>query len=113
MTEHKILRLGHHGDGIAEGPLYAPVTLPDEVVITAKQTHKCTEDGVIEIPKRDRVNKLLSVKQIPANKGLDHKLRSKLRKKEASSIKDSIEFLKADLKKLQDELKAIEPLEKK
>lgn len=32
MTEHKILRLGHHGDGIAEGPVYAPITLPGEVV---------------------------------------------------------------------------------
>ena len=32
MTEHKIIRLGHHGDGIAEGPLYSPVTLPGEVV---------------------------------------------------------------------------------
>jgi 23S rRNA (uracil1939-C5)-methyltransferase len=32
MTEHHILRLGHHGDGIADGPLYAPLTLPGEVV---------------------------------------------------------------------------------
>ncbi|NUH66913.1 class I SAM-dependent RNA methyltransferase [Sulfitobacter sp. S0837] len=32
MTEHKILRLGHHGDGIAEGPLFAPMTLPGETV---------------------------------------------------------------------------------
>lgn len=32
MTKHQILRLGHHGDGIAKGPLYAPLTLPDEVV---------------------------------------------------------------------------------
>ncbi len=32
MTEHTILRLGHHGDGIAEGPLFAPITLPGEVV---------------------------------------------------------------------------------
>ncbi|MEX3316198.1 class I SAM-dependent RNA methyltransferase [Sulfitobacter sp. PS-8MA] len=32
MTEHEILRLGHHGDGIAEGPLFAPMTLPGETV---------------------------------------------------------------------------------
>jgi len=32
MTEHKILRLGHHGDGIAQGPLFAPMTLPGETV---------------------------------------------------------------------------------
>ncbi len=32
MTQHSILRLGHHGDGIAEGPVFAPLTLPGEVV---------------------------------------------------------------------------------
>lgn len=32
MTEHTIERLGHHGDGIAEGPIFAPLTLPGEVV---------------------------------------------------------------------------------
>lgn len=32
MTEHHILRLGHHGDGIAEGPIFAPMTLPGETV---------------------------------------------------------------------------------
>lgn len=29
---YEIIRLGHHGDGIAEGPLFAPMTLPGEVV---------------------------------------------------------------------------------
>ncbi|SFE15194.1 23S rRNA m(5)U-1939 methyltransferase [Sulfitobacter brevis] len=32
MSEYKIHRLGHHGDGIAEGPVYAPLTLPGELV---------------------------------------------------------------------------------
>lgn len=32
MTEHQIIRLGHHGDGIATGPIYAPMTLPGETV---------------------------------------------------------------------------------
>jgi len=32
MTTHTIIRLGHHGDGIADGPLYAAITLPGEVV---------------------------------------------------------------------------------
>ncbi|MFO7759884.1 MAG: class I SAM-dependent RNA methyltransferase [Roseovarius sp.] len=40
MTRHIITRLGHHGDGIAEGPVYAPRTLPGEVVTG-------TEDGQI------------------------------------------------------------------
>lgn len=30
--EYDIIRLGHHGDGIAEGPVYAPLTLPGERV---------------------------------------------------------------------------------
>ncbi|KIC40395.1 RNA methyltransferase [Ruegeria sp. ANG-R] len=33
MTQHyTIIRLGHQGDGIADGPIYAPRTLPGEVV---------------------------------------------------------------------------------
>ncbi|MGY6548540.1 MAG: class I SAM-dependent RNA methyltransferase [Roseinatronobacter sp.] len=32
MAEVTILRLGHQGDGIAEGPVFAPRTLPGEIV---------------------------------------------------------------------------------
>lgn len=32
MTEYKITRLGLYGDGIAEGPIFAPMTLPGETV---------------------------------------------------------------------------------
>ncbi len=32
MTEIRIERLGHHGDGLADGPIFAPRTLPGEVV---------------------------------------------------------------------------------
>lgn len=32
MTEHVIKRLGHLGDGIADGPVYVPGALPNEVV---------------------------------------------------------------------------------
>jgi 23S rRNA (uracil1939-C5)-methyltransferase len=32
VVETTIDRLGHHGDGIAEGPVYVPLTLPGEVV---------------------------------------------------------------------------------
>jgi 23S rRNA (uracil1939-C5)-methyltransferase len=32
MTEYKILRLGIQGDGVAEGPVFAPLTLPGETV---------------------------------------------------------------------------------
>ena len=43
-TEHLIERLGHHGDGIAAGPVFAPLTLPGEQV-----------SGVVE---RDRLGDL-------------------------------------------------------
>lgn len=32
MTTYTIIRLGHHGDGIADGPVFAPSTLPGETV---------------------------------------------------------------------------------
>ena len=32
MVEITINRLGHHGDGIADGPIFAPLTLPGEVI---------------------------------------------------------------------------------
>ena len=32
MSEHHIIGLGQHGDGIPEGPVFAPMTLPGEVV---------------------------------------------------------------------------------
>ncbi len=32
MTQLTITRLGHHGDGVAEGPVFVPRTLPGEVV---------------------------------------------------------------------------------
>ena len=32
MIQASILRLGHHGDGIAEGPVYVPRALPGELV---------------------------------------------------------------------------------
>ncbi|XDA98202.1 class I SAM-dependent RNA methyltransferase [Sulfitobacter sp. LCG007] len=32
MGEYLIERLGHHGDGVATGPVFAPLTLPGEVV---------------------------------------------------------------------------------
>lgn len=32
MSQITIQRLGLHGDGIAEGPLFAPLTLPDEII---------------------------------------------------------------------------------
>ncbi len=32
MSEHHITRLGYQGDGIADGPVFAPLTLPGETV---------------------------------------------------------------------------------
>jgi 23S rRNA (uracil1939-C5)-methyltransferase len=54
MTEHTITRLGHHGDGIADGPLYAPITLPSEVV-TGRIDGQTLRDVKVVTPSDDRV----------------------------------------------------------
>lgn len=54
MTEHEILRLGHHGDGIAEGPIFAPMTLPGEVV-TGVVDGQMLRDIRIQTPSDQRV----------------------------------------------------------
>ena len=54
MTEYRITRLGHQGDGIAEGPVYAPMTLPGEVV-TGTLDGARLADIRIQTPSGDRV----------------------------------------------------------
>ncbi|MGI3210290.1 class I SAM-dependent RNA methyltransferase [Roseovarius tibetensis] len=54
MTGHRITRLGHHGDGIADGPVYAPRTLPGEVV-TGVMDGQTLRDIRILDPSPDRV----------------------------------------------------------
>ena len=54
MTEHHILRLGHHGDGIAEGPIFAPMTLPGETV-TGEIEGQQLRDVRIVTPSEQRV----------------------------------------------------------
>ena len=54
MEQHHIIRLGHQGDGIAEGPLFAPLTLPDEIV-TGIVDGKTLRDVKIVTPSEFRV----------------------------------------------------------
>ncbi|MBO9452388.1 class I SAM-dependent RNA methyltransferase [Tropicibacter sp. R16_0] len=55
MTQqYTIARLGHQGDGIAEGPIFAPRTLPGEVVTGDVDGQQLTEIR-IETPSDDRV----------------------------------------------------------
>ncbi|WP_224816562.1 class I SAM-dependent RNA methyltransferase [Hasllibacter sp. MH4015] len=54
MAEVTIQRLGHHGDGIAEGPVYAPLTLPGEVVAGDVSGDRIPSPSVIT-PSPDRV----------------------------------------------------------
>lgn len=49
---HRIERLGHQGDGIAAGPLYAPMTLPGEVVSGTAQGQRLTDIRIIEPSER-------------------------------------------------------------
>lgn len=47
MTEYTIKRLGHQGDGIAEGPVFAPLTLPGEVVTGQLDGQKLTDIRIV------------------------------------------------------------------
>ncbi|WP_375174082.1 class I SAM-dependent RNA methyltransferase [Pseudooceanicola sp.] len=55
MSEFRIERLGHHGDGIAPGPLYAPMTLPGEVVEGLVEGDRLTDLRILT-PSSDRVS---------------------------------------------------------
>jgi 23S rRNA (uracil1939-C5)-methyltransferase len=54
MTEHRIKRLGIFGDGIADGPVFAPMTLPDETV-SGTLEGTMLRDIKIVTPSEDRV----------------------------------------------------------
>jgi len=54
MDEFRITRLGHLGDGIAEGPYFAPLTLPGEI-ITAKRDGEKLKDVKVVTPSSARV----------------------------------------------------------
>lgn len=54
MTEHLIIRLGHQGDGIAAGPVFAPMTLPGEVVTGTCDGARLTDIRVLT-PSAERV----------------------------------------------------------
>jgi 23S rRNA (uracil1939-C5)-methyltransferase len=54
MTDHRIERLGHHGDGIAAGPVYAPVTLPGELV-SGRLEGQVLRDVRVQEPSENRV----------------------------------------------------------
>ncbi|MEP0155149.1 class I SAM-dependent RNA methyltransferase [Pseudophaeobacter sp.] len=53
-TTATILRLGHQGDGVAHGPLFAPRTLPDEQVSGVQEGSQLT-DIRIETPSEHRI----------------------------------------------------------
>ena len=55
MTNHKILRLGVRGDGIADGPVYVPMALPGEMV-SGKETDSVLAEMRIIDPSPDRVS---------------------------------------------------------
>ncbi len=54
MTEHVIERLGHQGDGIAPGPVFAPMTLPGEVVSGTLNGQRLDQVRIVT-PSSDRV----------------------------------------------------------
>lgn len=54
MTEYRIIRLGHQGDGIAQGPVFAPMTLPGEVVTGTINGDRLTDIRIVT-PSENRV----------------------------------------------------------
>lgn len=54
MEEFTIIRLGHQGDGIAQGPVFAPLTLPGEVVTGTRDGARLQDSKIIR-PSDDRV----------------------------------------------------------
>lgn len=54
MNTYDIVRLGHHGDGIAEGPIFAPLTLPGEQISGRLNGDRLSEVKIIA-PSDDRV----------------------------------------------------------
>jgi len=54
LSTHRILRLGARGDGVAEGPLFAPRTLPGEEVSGTSDGQRLTDIRVLA-PSPDRV----------------------------------------------------------
>ena len=54
MTEHTITRLGIYGDGIADGPVFAPMTLPGEVVSGTRDGATLTDVRIVT-PSEHRV----------------------------------------------------------
>lgn len=55
MTNHLIQRLGHKGDGIAEGPIFAPLTLPGETVTGELEGDRLSKVRVLS-PSEHRVS---------------------------------------------------------
>lgn len=59
MSEHHIIRLGHLGDGVAEGPVFAPLTLPGEIVTGEVQGSRLTDVRIVT-PSEHRVKAVCS-----------------------------------------------------
>lgn len=54
MSEFNIIRLGHLGEGIADGPIFVPLTLPNEVVTGTLEGDRLTDVRIVT-PSDDRV----------------------------------------------------------
>ncbi|WP_296765973.1 class I SAM-dependent RNA methyltransferase [Sediminimonas sp.] len=54
MEQHRINRLGLHGDGVAEGPVYARGALPGELVEGVREGDRLQQVRILE-PSPDRV----------------------------------------------------------
>src|SRR5210317_1880060 len=59
MDQYEITRLGHQGDGIAAGPIFAPLTLPGEIVTGQVNGDQLTDTKIVT-PSDQRVAPICS-----------------------------------------------------
>ncbi len=87
----------------------AIISLPDRVVIRAKETHKCTEEGVIPVGGGYGKYKVLSETMVRATTKEAHRLRRKSRVDAAKQAKAKIKRLRKELEQLEKELEEMKP----
>ncbi|MEE9388212.1 MAG: class I SAM-dependent RNA methyltransferase [Paracoccaceae bacterium] len=88
-TKHTIERLGHRGDGIAMGPVFAPGTLPGEE-ITGTLTGDRLSDIKIVTPSADRVRPPCPHFKACGGCSLQHASDEFLAKWKAQTVRDAL-----------------------
>ncbi len=85
------------------------ISLPDRVLIEARETHRCTEEGVIRTGGAFAKYKVVSEFLVRATAEDAHRLRSRKVRKDIKLAKAKIKLLKEQLKQLESDLEDMKP----